>query len=660
MINIFLKVLNMSISASWIVVAVLVFRLLFKKAPKWINVVLWGVVGFRLIMPFSFESVLSLIPSAETISPTIMMDKTPQIDIGIAAVDNVINPIITESFTPQLDTSVNPLQVVIPVISSLWLLGVMVLLVYLLISYLRLKSKIGIAVLYNDNIYQSENVVSPFVLGIIKPKIYLPFSMNEQDMLYVIDHEKAHIKRKDYLWKLIGFLMLTLHWFNPLMWLGYVLLCRDIELACDQKVVKDFSNEQKADYSEALLTCSVNRRIISACPLAFGEVGVKHRVKSVLNYKKPAFWLIIAAVATSIILAVCFLTNPNNTTLKNIENSNYDSITETTTIFVSYGREYRSVGSIDKELLQQLSDIKISKKEISLNRDEDRDATNTLVLQSTQENASVNAVYSYVEGLYICFDSNFKSVWVNDGVKPTLSYKVINPKNAKEIYNNISNYWLYKSKVVFADSSEFDVEAITAQEVTEALLNPTEQNKHILEQTTYQKTSMGIEFPRINPSNIAPAYSPKIETLANKDVIIEDLKQHGITDFDITYYEYQTIEKTWLLDNEMISMTKEMYPELENVDLSDWTIGKQQAYDKERSSANQNKWFTDDQLSELKKRGIEIDDTFFLLKEFHNPATILSQSDQTLKEIIEGYYRTYALFALGNDAYDKIAAKYDK
>lgn len=306
----FLSVVNMSISASWIVLAVLILRLLLKKAPKWINVVLWGIVGLRLVMPFSLESVFSLIPSAETVSPQIMTDKTPQINTGVPVINNAINPVISESFTPAPMDSANPLQIWIPILALIWVIGIVGMLLYTVISFWRVKRKIGTAVLLRDNIYQSENVVSPFVLGIIKPRIYLPFNMNEQDMAQVIAHENAHISRKDHLWKPLGFLVLTLHWFNPLMWLGYVLLCRDIELACDEKVVKNLDNEQKADYSQALLSCSVNRRIIAACPLAFGEVGVKKRVKSVLNYKKPAFWLVVIAIVLSIVAAVCFLTNP--------------------------------------------------------------------------------------------------------------------------------------------------------------------------------------------------------------------------------------------------------------------------------------------------------------------------------------------------------------
>ena len=310
MSEIFLKIINMSISASYIVLAVLLLRLLLKKAPKWIPVVLWGIVAVRLVCPFSIESVLSLMPSSEVVSPDIMMDRTPEINTGIPVLNQVINPVISGSFTPNPGTSANPLQLWIPTFAVIWIIGMVALLIYTVISFAKVKRKIGTAVLLRDNIYQSENVVSPFVLGIIKPKIYLPFGMNEKDMEHVVAHEMAHIRRKDHLSKPLGFLLLTLHWFNPLMWLGYVLLCRDIELACDEKVIKELDHNARADYSEALLTCSVNRRMIAACPLAFGEVGVKNRVKSVLSYKKPAFWLLIVALVACVAVAVCFLTNP--------------------------------------------------------------------------------------------------------------------------------------------------------------------------------------------------------------------------------------------------------------------------------------------------------------------------------------------------------------
>ena len=340
MSEIFLQIINMSISASYIVLAVLLLRLLLKKAPKWITVVLWGIVAVRLVCPFSIESVLSLMPSSEVVSPNIMTDKTPSINTGIPIINSTLNPVISESFAPNPGDSANPLQIWIPILTTIWIVFMATFFIYTVISYVRVRRKIGTAVLYKDNIYQSENVISPFVLGIIKPKIYLPFNMNEKEMEHVVAHEMAHIRRKDHLWKPLGFLLLTLHWFNPLMWIGYVLLCRDIELACDEQVIKELDHDARADYSQALLTCSVNRRMIAACPLAFGEVGVKDRVKSVLNYKKPAFWIIIVAIVACVVVAVCFLTNPPS----DDENKGVYPIGE---IFTDYEGVYVTIKSID-------------------------------------------------------------------------------------------------------------------------------------------------------------------------------------------------------------------------------------------------------------------------------------------------------------------------
>lgn len=312
MADIFLKIFNMSVSACWIVLAVLLLRIILKKAPKWINCVLWGLVGLRLVMPFSFESVFSLVPSAETISKPVDSPR-PQIESGVTIIDNQINSYLKGNYFEGVTRPAGNFVDITTILAVIWVVGIIALLVYTLISFLRLKSKIGTAVLLRDNIYQSEAVVSPFVLGIIKPKIFLPFNMNEQDMEHVIAHEQAHLRRKDHLWKPLGFLILTIHWFNPLVWLGYILLCRDIELACDEKVVKELNTEQRADYSEALLTCSVNRKMIAACPVAFGEVGIKDRVKSVLSYKKPAFWIVVFAIIASTVIAICFLTNPKTT-----------------------------------------------------------------------------------------------------------------------------------------------------------------------------------------------------------------------------------------------------------------------------------------------------------------------------------------------------------
>lgn len=308
--ELFLQIVNMSISASWLVLVVLMLRVVLRKAPKWVNVLLWGIVAVRLICPLSIESAWSLIPSAETIPLNIGMDTTPAINSGIPALNSAVAPIISQSNTPAAGASANPLQITIAIDEYLWIFGMILLALYTAISYWRLWRRVDTAVRCKDNIFQSEKVSSPFVLGIIRPRIYLPFNMDGQTLEHIIAHERAHIQRKDHWWKPLGFLLLTVHWFNPLMWLAYVLLCRDIELACDERVIKALGNEQRADYTQALVSCSVNRRTVAACPLAFGEVGVKTRVKSVMNYRKPAFWVVILAVVACVIVAVCFLTNP--------------------------------------------------------------------------------------------------------------------------------------------------------------------------------------------------------------------------------------------------------------------------------------------------------------------------------------------------------------
>ncbi len=308
--ELFLKIVNMSISASWLVLVVLILRFVLKKAPKWVNILLWGIVAIRLICPFSFESALSLIPSAETFPEKVISGPSFDVQTGITPVDNRINDYLGDRYFEGVTVPANNGNNIMTILTIVWTIGILLLVAYTVISYWRLRRKVDTAVRYKDNIFQSENVKSPFVLGIIKPRIYLPFNMNGQDLEHVVAHEQAHIHRKDHWWKPFGFLLLTIHWFNPLVWLAYVLLCRDIELACDERVIKELGNEQRADYTQALVACSVNRRMIAACPLAFGEVGVKDRVKSVMNYKKPAFWGVVLAVIVCVFVAVCFLTNP--------------------------------------------------------------------------------------------------------------------------------------------------------------------------------------------------------------------------------------------------------------------------------------------------------------------------------------------------------------
>lgn len=310
--DVFLKLVNLSISASWLILAVLVLRIVLKKAPKWVMPLLWGVVALRLVCLFSIESALSLIPSAETIPSEIVTETREPVLYEQATLDIVTNPTLPSAAEVPVGVSRQQAQVDFNIYSILWLAGMAALLVHALVSAGKLKRKLATAILLRDNIYESEFVDSPFVFGVVKPNIYLPMHMDEGTAAYVIAHEHAHLARRDHWWKVLGYLVLALHWFNPLVWVAYILFCRDIELACDEKVVRGLDGAARADYSQALLSCAAPKRAVAACPLAFGEGNIKTRVKSALHYKKPAFWVAAAAVLAVVIVAVCFLTNPRS------------------------------------------------------------------------------------------------------------------------------------------------------------------------------------------------------------------------------------------------------------------------------------------------------------------------------------------------------------
>ena len=311
MAAVFLKLLNLSISASWLVLAVLVLRLVSKRSPKWMNVLLWGIVALRLVLPFSVESALSLIPSAETVSPAVVQfDPAPTITSGVSIIDNAVNPSLSEHFAAVPTMSVNPLYVWTEIAGWVWLIGLGTMLLYALVSYLRLRRRVRVSLPVQDHIYLCDAISSPFILGVVKPHIYLPSGLDEVQRQNVLSHEQAHLARRDHWWKPLGFALLAVYWFNPVLWLAYALLCRDIELACDERVIRTMDESAVKTYSTVLLACSMPRKAVITCPLAFGEVGVKERVKNALHYKKPAFWVVAASVAVCVVVAVCFLTNP--------------------------------------------------------------------------------------------------------------------------------------------------------------------------------------------------------------------------------------------------------------------------------------------------------------------------------------------------------------
>lgn len=296
----------MSISASWLVLAVLILRLLLKKTPKWISCVLWGIVAIRLLLPFTVESRFSLIPSAEVIPQDIVSSQAPAIHSGISAINSAVNPAVTQ----QVINGGFDGERLLSIAATVWLCGMVFMIAYGFFSFLQLKWRVRASVCLRDRTYLCDDVDSPFVFGIFRPRIYIPSGLEDNRLGYILAHEYAHIRRKDHFWKPLSYWLLSVYWFNPLLWLAYVLLCRDIEMACDEKAVSPMDAEQKKGYSQALLECSIHRRMIMACPVAFGEVGVKSRIKGIFSYKKPALWIVIASVAVCTAVAVCFLTNP--------------------------------------------------------------------------------------------------------------------------------------------------------------------------------------------------------------------------------------------------------------------------------------------------------------------------------------------------------------
>ena len=327
MAAVFLKLLNLSISASWLVLAVLVLRLISKRSPKWMNVLLWGIVALRLTLPFSIESALSLIPSAETVSPAaVQFAPAPTITSGVSVIDNAVNPSLSEHFAAVPTASVNPLYVWTEIAGWVWLIGLGAMLLYALVSYLRLRRRVSVSLPIQDHIYLCDAISSPFILGVVKPRIYLPSGLDEVQRQNVLSHERAHLARRDHWWKPLGFVLLTVYWFNPVLWLAYTLLCRDIELACDERVIRTMDESAVKTYSTVLLACSMPRKAVITCPLAFGEVGVKERVRNALHYKKPAFWVVAASVAVCVVVAVCFLTDPEHETMKWAKNLRVDDV----------------------------------------------------------------------------------------------------------------------------------------------------------------------------------------------------------------------------------------------------------------------------------------------------------------------------------------------
>jgi beta-lactamase regulating signal transducer with metallopeptidase domain len=325
MSNLFIAVLNMSLKASYVITLVVLIRLLLKRAPKYLSYTLWIAVAFRLTVPFAFESILSLMPKTKNTNPfthDLVIQGRPQINNSVEAVDRIVrNPLPVQNVGAGPDTT----KIYMHIAAYIWIIGLMVLLVYSLISVIRLKKRLKGARLLEDNIYEANNLTTPFVLGIIKPRIYLPDTLNQQERTYIVLHEQTHIRRKDHIIKIVAFIILSIHWFNPLVWIAFILMSMDMELSCDEYVLKEMKEDIKKPYANTLLSLATGRHIIKSSPLAFGEGNVKGRIKNVLNYKRPSFWMILVTTIAVVILSIALISNPREKNLTHKDKSGIDN-----------------------------------------------------------------------------------------------------------------------------------------------------------------------------------------------------------------------------------------------------------------------------------------------------------------------------------------------
>lgn len=318
--GIFIQIFNMSFTASFVIIFVLIIRLLLKKTPKIFSYVLWSVVLFRLVCPFSFEGAWSLLPvNSNPIATDIAYAQTPRINTGITAIDSAINPMLPAA-TPY--ASVNPLQIWAFWGKNVWIVGIAALLLYSAGSLARLRRKLVGAVKLRENIYLADHIMSPFVIGVIRPKIYLPSTLSEQEQSYIILHEQTHIRRFDHIVKIVAFFTLVVHWFNPLVWVAFILCNRDMEMSCDESVMKQMGADIRREYSSSLLCLATGKRIITGAPLAFGEGDTKGRIKNVMNYKKPVMLIVLVAAVIVIVAFSGLMVNPARITHGDLENEN--------------------------------------------------------------------------------------------------------------------------------------------------------------------------------------------------------------------------------------------------------------------------------------------------------------------------------------------------
>ncbi len=306
----FITAFNMSVCSAWLIILLLALRPIFKRAPRSVYFPFWFLLGVRLVFPLVPNTAFSIIPSADTIPKSIITDTEPYIHSGIFFINNTVNPLISENLTPVVQNSANPIQTIISIASYIWLAGIALMFLYIIISYILLRKKTRASLSVNNNVYTCDYISTPFTSGIFKPRIYLPSDTRREDVEFILDHERSHIKRLDLLWKLCGFLILSIHWFNPFVWAAYLLFCRDIEYACDESVIKSKGNEYRRNYSEALVNCSSAHGVNLVYPLTFGKTSVKNRINRILKYEKPKAPIYFISLLLCILIALLFMTNP--------------------------------------------------------------------------------------------------------------------------------------------------------------------------------------------------------------------------------------------------------------------------------------------------------------------------------------------------------------
>lgn len=332
--SVFLHVLDTGIFVSYLIAAIILVRLLFRNMPKNIRFIVWILAGICLVFPYSAESAYSLVPVRQHLDTAVMHSRNVTIDTGIPVINESVSRYLQQYDIPVTSSANPPLAFIVYVCARVWIFGMLIMAGYMLFSWWKLKRRLRTAVpqeIETDGeavkIYRSEKIESPFLFGMIHPKIYLPYSISDKDITYIIIHEVTHKKRRDYLIKPAGYLVLACYWFHPLVWVSYILMCTDMELACDEAVIKKLGAEYKKAYSQALLSCSVSRKSIAACPAAFGENNVKKRIRSILSYKKPAIWVIVLSSAVCAALVICFMTQKTEVVKKDVPNtSNIEGI----------------------------------------------------------------------------------------------------------------------------------------------------------------------------------------------------------------------------------------------------------------------------------------------------------------------------------------------